>query len=95
MLILHMTNVANSNMVYRDQTRQIIEKIGDLPLLVRKGSARLTLPADWSNAKLYADDLGGKRVAEVPLQRDPDGVSFIAQTHRDTGPCMVYELVRE
>jgi hypothetical protein len=95
LLILHLTDVANSGTLYRDETKAILENYGELPLLARRGSAKLTLNgSQWQNAKLYALDLAGKRQGEVQFGKAPSGITFTAGTHRSAGACLAYELVR-
>lgn len=94
-LILHLTDVTNSDILFRDKTMSVVEKFGDLPLLARKGSARIHLAGTgWESARLWSLDLMGKRMGEVPLERSAVGVSFTVTTRRAEGACLAYELVR-
>lgn len=93
-LLLHLTDVVNDGELYQDKSMVVLRKYGGPGLLARKGAVQLTLRGVGDNAKLYALDLAGKRVAEIPMQKTADGVTFTAQTHREKGTCLAYELVR-
>ena len=72
----------------------VVEDYGSGPLLVRKAVADFTLalpPAEW---KLYALDCSGRRLAEIPFERNREKITFVADTFARTGPAMAYELVR-
>ena len=46
--------------------------------------------------KLYALNLEGRRVGEVPFRKNADGISFTADTFGPNGDALLaYELVRE
>ena len=92
-LLLHLTQVRNTGMRFRDDTCTVLENYGRLPLLLRRAKAEITLAA--SAGRLYACSSGGKRLREVPLKRLPDGtLSFLADNASGTEPVLVYEFLR-
>ena len=92
-LLLHLTQVRNTGMRFRDDTCTLLEEYGRLPLLLRRAEAVVTLNA--SAGRLYACSNGGKRLYEVPLKRLPDGkVSFLADNASGKEPVLVYEFLR-
>lgn len=67
---------------------------GKAPHLAARGEAdiRIALKGDFT---LYSCDTAGKRLAEVPLSKEPDGtIRFQAKVFRPEGSVFVYELVR-
>jgi len=93
-LILHLTNALASNMVFGEVGLNTVQELGELPVLVRRGDATIRIPrANGDSLKLYALDLAGNRVAEIPYKRDGDVIEFRAQTIADDGrTTLAYEL---
>ena len=73
----------------------LVRKWGTLPYLVRVGRARIELalgPGDWT---AHALSQGGRRVAEVPVERIPAGIAFTADTAaKPDAATFFWELVR-
>ena len=93
LLVLHIGNVRREGLTLRS-SGMVVEDYGSGPLLVRKAVADFTLalpPAEW---KLYALDCSGRRLAEIPFERNREKITFVADTFARTGPAMAYELVR-
>ena len=64
-------------------------------LLGARGEAdiRIALKGEFT---LYSCDTSGKRLAQVPLSKEPDGtIRFQAKVFRPEGSVFVYELVRK
>jgi hypothetical protein len=97
MLLMHLTNALNTQMKFRDQQGRILEQWGKLPLLVKKGTANVLLALDQpEKVKVYAIDLAGKRLAQIPATvNDRKQLVFKADTFgcKDDG-VLAYELVR-
>ncbi len=93
LVLMHATDVLNTDMTFTDKARQKLEKWGDLPHLVRAGktSIRLALasPSGW---KVWAVDLSGRQLYEVALQPVKDGALLNADTHDSRGTVLAYEL---
>ena len=93
-LVLHLTNLANTRTRFRGKTMTLLESLGDLPHLVHAGRAeiRLTLPGTFT---AWACDVTGKRLREVPLRRDGEALVLVSDQTEGDEPAMVYELVRD
>ncbi len=98
LLILHLSNVSNSDVRMSDEMRKQ-ENIGTLPLLVKRASATFAIPNCFNakEIKIYRLDMSGKRIAEIPFAISPKNsrIEFTALTisnENQTG--MIYEIVR-
>lgn len=94
LLVLHLTNLANTRTRFRGKAMTLLESLGDLPHLVHAGRAeiRLTLPGTFT---AWACDVTGKRLREVPLRRDGEMLILVSDQTQGDEPAMVYELVRD
>lgn len=99
LLVLHLSNVFNSGMRMTNEMRTQ-ENMGSLPLLMHRASASLAIPNtfDEEDIAVYALDLSGRRVREIPftIHSETDRIEFTARTIADDGfTCMAYEIVRK
>jgi len=96
LLVLHLTNSFNTMTKFRDKSLTILENYGKLPHLAHRGIADLTLKlAPGSEPKVYAIDLGGKRLGEVKSAFSSVGeLAFTVDTFTFKTPCFAYEIVR-
>ena len=94
-LILHLSDVKNTNMKFADTEMTILEEWGTLPLLARSADVELTLDGDFSDRKLYALSAGGKRLFEVSFaaETEKQKTSFRLKTVRGKDVVFAYELV--
>jgi hypothetical protein len=94
MLVLHMTDVQNNKIKYRDQAMQTLETFGEMPHIVRRGAATIRIEGA-AGAEVWAIDMSGKRTVKVDAQSDGGALSFRAETIRGDGQtAMAYELVK-
>lgn len=94
LLVLHLTDAANSGVRFADRHHTLVEAWGAAPVLVRAGSATVRLPgADKGTA--WALDLSGARREQVALAADGAGARLDASVVRAWGPCLAWEIVRE
>ena len=91
-LLLHLTDIQNSKAKFSSGAMTLWLERGSLPHLLRKGEAKVSLSGKFAGHKLYAVNLAGKRLAEVPLVKTDDGVSFKADTHMLKNGVVAYEL---
>lgn len=92
-LLMHLTNVLNSNMQFQNATMTTYTKRGDLPYLVRTASAKVELKNSNPNLKLYVVDFSGKRVGTVRTQYADGAYHFTASIAAgDQQPALIYEL---
>jgi len=95
LLILHLTDCQNSLMKFGDANMTRVEGWGRLPLLARRGEARISLQGLFKGFKLYALDCAGRRLFEVALERSGGRAAFDASVFSAKGPVMAYELLKE
>jgi len=91
-LLLHLTDIQNSRAKFSSGAMTLWLERGSLPHLLRKGEAKISLSGKFAGHKLYAVNLAGKRLAEVPLVKTEDGISFKADTHMLKNGVVAYEL---
>lgn len=95
-LVMHLTDVRNTGMRFRDKDQKILEAWGELPYLVRAGSAAISLAgAMGTGLHAWALRPDGSRAGEVELRQAADGVSFVADTRGPEGGRLFYELAAE
>lgn len=98
LLLMHLTNTLNTQMKFRDQHGRIVESWGRLPLLVKKGTAKIQLAVDnAANVQVHAVDLAGKRIGQLQTKVDAKGkLLFTINTHgMKADGVMAYELIRK
>ena len=95
-LILHLTDAADTKTRFGNEKHTLLEAWGTLPHLARAGTAALKLKLAPGNApKVYALDFGGRRIGEVNADISKEGVlSFGVNVFGQKTPCMAYEIVR-
>jgi hypothetical protein len=89
-LAVFATDVVNSGMLVSDGRRRL-HSLGTLPLLVRNGSASVQIGARHLR-RAWALDTTGKRLAEIPVQRDGDRLSLRLGTVVDGQGTLMAEL---
>ncbi|AHF89221.1 hypothetical protein OPIT5_02055 [Opitutaceae bacterium TAV5] len=98
-LVLHLTDALPSGMTFADGDRRLVEVWGNLPHLVRRGSATLDLKLASGDAwRAWAVDASGKRLREVALVHTVSAAGDSWQLRMETvtpdGVQLAYELVR-
>lgn len=100
-LILHLTDVMNSEQKFANAEMDVVLKWGrsikDAPTLVRAGKIQLILNSSLEGYKLYALETNGARLFEVPIRPYARGKASILNlsVHNKQGSVMAYELVKE
>jgi hypothetical protein len=92
LLILHLTEAQSTGSRFRNAERKIIETWGDGPPLVRRGTARLTLPVAPEKARVWALAMTGERLWEVPLKPSATGSELTLSSVSPQGVALAYEL---
>ncbi|MFB3881937.1 MAG: hypothetical protein ACE149_11785 [Armatimonadota bacterium] len=93
MLLVHITDVQNSGARFGDQRRHVLEESGGLPYLARRGKARVSLTNGGAEAlQVWALDMSGRRLAQVPVVSEGRSVSFVVDTRGPAGACFYYEI---
>ncbi len=94
-LILHITNVLNTEMTFTNAKMTDTKSWGKLPYLARSGEARITLANANKGLKLYALASDGSRLREVKTRYANGAYTFTAKIAAGEGahaPTMMYEL---
>lgn len=95
MLFLHLTDSQATRLKFDNGLLKQYSSYGQAPHLAARGEAdiRIALKGEFT---LYSCDTSGKRLAQVPLSKEPDGtIRFQAKVFRPEGSVFVYELVRK
>ena len=72
----------------------ILENIGELPHLVRRGTASISIRLDSPRpVTIWAVDLSGKRQKKMPFRQDGTVVRLTVETIQPEGTFLAYELV--
>lgn len=94
-LLTHLTDVQNTDIVYADKGRSILLDWGKLPHLMQNGSAEISLSLSSGNWKIWALSSGGKRRYEVPASYADGKLHFHIAVNRDPKEASyLYELTR-
>ncbi|MBN2713165.1 MAG: hypothetical protein JXR97_12160 [Planctomycetes bacterium] len=96
LLVTHLTDLQNSGAKYGEKSLNTLMKWGNLPYLVRNGSAtvriRLKGPAAY---KVWALSVGGRRLEKIKARVDGDSLVFTANVKSAYGAHMLYELTTD
>lgn len=97
LLLTHLTDVQNSGIRYAQQSRKTLLAWGDLPHLMRNGTAKIRLavkPAKDYN--VYVLSTSGRRLAKIPTHVVKGRLAFtVAVNGQADTATMLYEVVRE
>lgn len=95
-LLFHLTNVLNTGMQFANEKMTTLIKRGELPHLVRAGSADITLKNSRPDLKLYAVDFSGKRLREEKAEYADGAYRFKVEISAASGqPALIYELAEK
>lgn len=94
-LLLHLSDIKNTNMRFSDEKLEIQLNHGSLPLLLRKAKAEVEFNSDLPDMKCYAISTTGKRLGEIEIIRKGGKSKIYMDTHGKYGATLAYELVRE
>ncbi len=90
-LLTHLTDLQNSGARFSAKDRRIIESWGNLPYLVRRGSATVQLKnTNASKLKAWRLDTTGKRIAAVPLKVTGGTATLDLSTAAPDGSATLY-----
>jgi hypothetical protein len=96
MLLMLATDAQNSGMRFADPVQRKLQKLGQLPVLLRRARVTVRLAHNGPvGLKLYATALNGSRGESIPLDPVAGGIRFTLDTAalRD-GPTTFFELVK-
>ncbi|MPM82963.1 hypothetical protein SDC9_130025 [bioreactor metagenome] len=92
-LVLHLTNVVNSGMVFDDNSFRLLRDWGGLPLLLRRGKAVIEMKST-ADYRVEALSAVGEILGEVRGERQDGVFRFNADTGAFPGGVMAYQLRR-
>ncbi|MDD3154518.1 MAG: hypothetical protein PHS41_06595 [Victivallaceae bacterium] len=96
MLVLHLTDMLNTNDTFADPAMRLYEKVGTLPHLLRRGKAQLTLRLEGdAPCDVYALNFSGARCKKIPAEFVGGVLRFVADTACSPEGIMAYEIVRK
>ena len=96
LLLVHLTDVQNSDMRYGAPDRRVLEAWGNLPHLARRGAATVTLAvANPGAKKAWRLDTSGARVAELPVKVEGGRLVLDLATAAPDGKAVLYYEVAE
>ena len=95
LLLIHLTDLQNTNIAYLNAKQTQLEEWGKLPHLVRTGKVALQLKreAAGKNPVLYPLDQAGRRQKPLDFATDGNTLLLHLDTRKTPEPCMAYELV--
>ena len=94
-LLLHLTDAKGLDMKFQNSAMALILDFGKPGLLMRRGKVEIKLNCTGRHT-LYACDINGKRLREVPCRKDENGkLSFPANNFIGNQAVCVYELIQE
>lgn len=95
LLVTHLTDALPTGMAFAGPERTLLEKVGAMPHLVRRGSAEITLRLGAGDYRAWAVSPTGARLGEVPLTSTPHGWRLLAETVAADGTTrLAYEIAR-
>ncbi len=96
LLVTHLTDLQNTDIRYGEGARQTLLDWGELPHLVRDGSARISMkmerPGDFT---VWALSVGGRRVEKVPSIVKDGKLTFVVSVKGSEGARLLYEIATE
>ena len=91
-LLLHLTDVSNSDATFFDSDCRLVNRQGKLPLLVRRGSAEVTLKvAPGAPLQVQALSADGDVLGKLPVS----GNTFTIATDRFHGGVLAWHVTRQ
>ena len=93
LLVIHLTDIMNTGIRFDTPEHTVLSDWGREPVLVRRGSADVTIRGA-SGGTVHALDVGGARRWQVPGSTAGNALSFTASTCQRQGTCMAYEVVK-
>ena len=92
--ILHLTDLKSEGAVFRDPSMSVQEEAGTNRFLLRRNTATVELNHPGT-CTIYACAPNGKRLFEVPFERNGDILKFTADNGSTQGCVILYELVNQ
>ena len=94
-LLFHLTNVYNSDMLFEGAGMHEVRSDGEMPYLVQAAKAEVEFKSAVKGLRLYAVRCDGKRIREVKTRYADGAYRFTLAVEADVQPVMAYELSAE
>jgi len=96
LLLVHLTDLQNSGARFGDRARWVLEAWGDLPHLVRRSTAAVSLASEHaSELHVWALDVSGRRIARLESAEEDGALVVKTDTRGPRGACLYYEIAAE
>ncbi|MBN2642369.1 MAG: hypothetical protein JXR78_12010 [Victivallales bacterium] len=96
LIVFHLTDVQNTKATFDSEEMKVWLKSGGAPLLVRHGIADISIKTQMADAaRVWAVDMEGRRIKEMPVLRTENSISFSANTIQDEGTFLAYEIAEK
>jgi hypothetical protein len=96
LLVLHMTDITNTGMEYKNSQSAIVTNWGKTPLLLQKGKATVSISfSKLLQSNVWALSPGGKRLKEITSANNQQRLQFEANTALCKAGVMAYEIIRK
>lgn len=94
-LVVHLTEVLNDGSRFENDTRRVMLAGGSVPLIARRGRAKVSLGIPAVGWAAYALATDGRRIAKIPLREENGRLTFTVDVKGPDGKaCLYYELER-
>ena len=92
-LLLHLTDSHRTKAKFSAPDMRQLEGWGTFPYLAARGEAEISLKPESGEFQLYAVDSAGKRLGEIPLNKQADGsLKAVLRVFQPFGQVFAYEL---
>lgn len=96
LLLIHLTDAINTNLEYQDDQSSIVTNWGELPLLVRRGSAKLAISFDKAlKTEVWAITPSGERLKQLKINYNKNKLEFHIATDLSKKGVAAYEIIRK
>lgn len=96
LLLVHMTDITNTDLEYKNENSATVTNWGKLPLLLQKGQASVTISfADKLKSEIWALSPGGKRIKQLTARENQGILTLNIATDLCKSGVMAYEIIRK
>jgi len=97
LVVVYATDALNTGMVFNDDSRRTMQKLGDLPVLYECGKFTVAITnRNATKLKAFALGLEGQRRGEIPVKADGDRLILSVDTGKlPGGPTVFFELAEK
>ena len=92
--LFHLTNSLETGMRFANDQMELLEAWGKTPFLAKHGRADIALQISDID-RIYALDMAGKRIGELPFTRKGNSVMIAVDNFKFSEAVFAYEIVRQ